>query len=31
MAFDSSRLTAKEIAALLSDASASEIATLSER
>ena len=31
MAFDSSRLTAKEIAALLSDASASEIAALSER
>ena len=31
MAFDSSRLTAKEIAAFLSDASASEIAALSER
>ena len=31
MAFDSSRLTAKEIAALLSDASASEIVALSER
>ena len=31
VAFDSSRLTAKEIAALLSDASASEIAALSER